>query len=184
MVLANFLAFAIFCLFPCAPPRLLPESLGFKDTVRQENAESVWASGVNVNQFAAMPSLHFSYAFIIGCTLIYQSEILPSENDGQKEKKKMRLLSPVAATGAFVVGLCYPLLVLTVIVATANHYWLDAVVATLTVTLALLANKVLYVFLPAERKLCRVLRLRKPTPSTRGDRRVLQVDEEVCCAFV
>jgi hypothetical protein len=42
MTLANFAAFFVFAFYPCMPPRLLPESYGFQDTVRQENAESVW----------------------------------------------------------------------------------------------------------------------------------------------
>ncbi|KAL4919182.1 hypothetical protein BDW62DRAFT_209913 [Aspergillus aurantiobrunneus] len=41
MTLGNFVAFMVFCFYPCMPPRLLPESYNFHDTVRQENAESV-----------------------------------------------------------------------------------------------------------------------------------------------
>lgn len=41
------------------PPRLLPEEYGFRDTVRHDNAESVWMKGEVVNSLAAMPSMHF-----------------------------------------------------------------------------------------------------------------------------
>lgn len=41
------------------PPRLLPEEYGFLDTVRHDNAESVWMKGEVVNSLAAMPSMHF-----------------------------------------------------------------------------------------------------------------------------
>lgn len=41
------------------PPRLLPKEYGFLDTVRHDNAESVWMKGEVVNSLAAMPSMHF-----------------------------------------------------------------------------------------------------------------------------
>ncbi|KAI5246683.1 hypothetical protein E4T42_06294 [Aureobasidium subglaciale] len=41
-----------------------------------DDAQSVWMSGKFVNSLAAMPSVHFAYAFAIGCTLIYHSGIL------------------------------------------------------------------------------------------------------------
>jgi len=65
-----------------------------------------------------------------------------------------------------VAGILYPLLVLSIIVATANHYYMDAVVATFSVALSFLLNRVWYVLLPAEALLLRVLRLRKPIPTT------------------
>jgi hypothetical protein len=68
-----------------------------------------------------------------------------------------------------VLGLAYPSLILTTIVATANHYWLDALVSTCFVTFAFLCNEVFYVFLPVEDWLLWILRLEKPIPST-GDR--------------
>lgn len=166
MVLANFCAFIVFCFYPCMPPRLLPESFGFKDTVRQDHAESVWTGGINVNQFAAMPSLHFTYAFIIGCTFIWHSSVWQALRGGRSRENSP---APIAAGLLVILGVLYPLLVLTVIVATANHYWLDAMVATLTVSIALMCNRVWLLLLPAERLLLRILRLRKPTPTTRSD---------------
>lgn len=167
MTLANFVAFFVFCFYPCMPPRLLPESFHFHDTVRQGNAESVWAGGKNVNQLAAMPSLHFTYAFIVGCTFLYHSGALQLLSRGGGHGK---LRKPIWATMVSVVaGVGYPLLVLTVIVATANHYFLDALVATLTVALSFYCNRVWEVLLPAEDVLLYVLRLEKPVPTT-GDR--------------
>ncbi|KAF7589828.1 hypothetical protein BBP40_003638 [Aspergillus hancockii] len=163
MTLGNLAAFLVFCFYPCMPPRLLPEEYHFFDTVRQEHAESVWVGAKSVNQFAAMPSLHFTYAFVIGCTFIYHSGIL------------QRLLGqPTRTTRLTVIfyvtlGIIYPLLVLSVIVATANHYWLDAVVAVFTVSLCFMGNRILVVLLPLEYCLCWVLRLAKPVPTT-GDR--------------
>ncbi|KAK4942463.1 hypothetical protein LTR10_017759 [Elasticomyces elasticus] len=166
MTLGNFAAFAIFTVFPTMPPRLLPKKFGFHDTVRQANAESVWVGGNYVNQLAAMPSLHFTYAFVIGCTFLYHSGLFRrTRNEPRK--------SIFTQTAFLVVGILYPLLVLTVIVATANHYWLDAVVAMITTSLSLLGNKVWMFLLPAEDILCWVLRVDKPAPTT-GDRLLRQ----------
>ncbi|KAG9770672.1 hypothetical protein ABEF93_007210 [Exophiala dermatitidis] len=161
MTLGNFAAFFIFTFFPCMPPRLLPKEYGFHDTVRQANAESVWVGGNYVNQLAAMPSLHFTYAFCVGSTFIYHSGIF-RRSRGRNEPRK----SIFTQIFFLVAGICYPLLVLTVIVATANHYWLDAVVAMFTTTLSLLCNKVWFFLLPAEDILCWILRVDKPAPTT------------------
>lgn len=59
LTLTNYLAFTTFVFYPTMPPRLLPEEYGFRDTVRHDNAESVWMKGEVVNSLAAMPSMHF-----------------------------------------------------------------------------------------------------------------------------
>lgn len=171
MTLGNFFAFFIFTLWPCMPPRLLPKSFGFHDTVRQDNAESAFVGGTYVNQLAAMPSLHFTYAFVIGCTLIYHSSVLPYPFAYSKAAQSKRLGKrwPITKIAWLVAGIVYPLIVLTVIVATANHYFLDAVVAMCTVTLSLCINKVWFVLLPLEDWFAWIIRVEKPTPST-GDR--------------
>ncbi|KAK4540399.1 hypothetical protein LTR36_009256 [Oleoguttula mirabilis] len=164
MTLGNFAAFIIFCFYPCMPPRLLPASFGFQDTVRQGNAESVWVGGANVNQLAAMPSLHFTYAFVISCTFFHHSGFLQllqgQRTPGAGARSTLRMV------GFMLMGVLYPLLVLTVIVATANHYYFDAVVATASVTLSLLCNRVWLLLLPAERLLFWALRVKKPVPTT------------------
>ncbi|PYH97335.1 hypothetical protein BO71DRAFT_140274 [Aspergillus ellipticus CBS 707.79] len=160
MTLGNFMAFIIFCFWPLMPPRLLPESYGFHDTVRQEHAESVWVGGKMVNQLAAMPSLHFTYAFCIGSTFFYHSGILhrlAGKRSGRIALKDIIL---------FILGFIYPLLVLCVIVATANHYWLDATVATFSVTFSFFSNRIWMILLPLEDMLLWVLRLQKPIPTT------------------
>ncbi|RMZ82304.1 hypothetical protein DV738_g1816, partial [Chaetothyriales sp. CBS 135597] len=167
MTLGNFAAFFVFSLWPCMPPRLLPESYGFHDTVRQGNAESVFVGGAYVNQLAAMPSLHFTYAFVIGCTFIYHSAVLPYPFSYAKSVAPKRWA--ITKIAWFVVGIFYPLLVLTVIVATANHYFLDAVVAMLTVTISFYINKVWFVLLPLEDWFAWCIRVDKPVPTT-GDR--------------
>lgn len=164
MTLTNFCAFLTFIFYPCMPPRLLPTEYGFLDTVRHDDAQSVWMSGKYVNTLAAMPSMHFGYAFCIGMTLIYHSGLF------------RRTLEPgEARKGAFwklfylFFGIGYPAFILTTIVATANHYFMDAMVATCFVLLSFVCNKIFYVFIPLEDLLLYAIRADKPVPST-GDR--------------
>ncbi|KAH9016847.1 hypothetical protein EDB84DRAFT_710198, partial [Lactarius hengduanensis] len=52
MALANLLAFVVFTLWPCMPPRLLPAAYSFVDTVHKHGAGSVWTT----NKFCNPPS--------------------------------------------------------------------------------------------------------------------------------
>lgn len=67
------------------------------------------------------------------------------------------------------VGLGYPSFILVTIVATANHYWMDALMATIVAAIAYLCNGIFLTLLPVEDLLLWVLRLEKPIPST-GER--------------
>lgn len=161
MTLGNFVAFIVFCFYPCMPPRLLPDDYNFHDTVRQEHAESVWTGGKMVNQLAAMPSLHFTYAFVIAGTFLYHSNVWSMFSGGR------RTLRSMLTTGLFVaLAILYPLLVLSVIVATANHYWLDASIAMISVTFCFAINKIWLLLLPAEDLFLWATRLEKPVPTT------------------
>jgi len=161
MTLTNFLSFAIFTAFPCMPPRLLPQEYGFFDTVRQDDAQSVWASGKFFNQLAAFPSLHYGYAFCVGATLIYSSGVF-RRRLARREKRLPRLRQMFLVA----VGVLYPGFVLTIIVATANHYWIDALAAALVVGLAWLCNGILLVLLPLEDVFLWCAKLEKPVPTT------------------
>jgi hypothetical protein len=66
------------------------------------------------NQFAAMPSLHFGWALMVAIGLIVAT------------RSRLRWL-----------WLLHPLVTLLVIVGTANHYWMDAIVATALLGIAL-----------------------------------------------
>jgi hypothetical protein len=93
---------------PLAPPRMLAAT-GLVDTARVYGP-SVYgppSSDHLSNQFAAMPSLHFGWALMVAIGLIVAT------------KSRWRWL-----------WLLHPLVTLLVIVGTANHYWLDAIVAT------------------------------------------------------
>ncbi|MFI1004670.1 phosphatase PAP2 family protein [Streptomyces galbus] len=101
--------------FPLAPPRMLAEA-GLVDTARVYGP-SVYGppqSDHLSNQFAAMPSLHFGWALMVAIGLVAAT------------RSRWRWL-----------WLLHPLLTLTVIVGTANHYWLDALVAGALLGLAL-----------------------------------------------
>ncbi|MEV5343911.1 phosphatase PAP2 family protein, partial [Streptomyces sp. NPDC052676] len=101
--------------FPLAPPRMLAAA-GLVDT-GQVYGPSVYgppATDTLSNQFAAMPSLHFGWALMVAIGMIAAT------------RSRWRRL-----------WLLHPLLTLLVIVGTANHYWLDALVATALLGLAL-----------------------------------------------
>ncbi|MER6677377.1 phosphatase PAP2 family protein [Streptomyces sp. NPDC000983] len=102
-------------LFPLAPPRMLAAT-GLVDTARVYGP-SVYgppAEDQLSNQFAAMPSLHFGWALMVAVGLIVAT------------RSRLRVL-----------WLLHPLVTLLVIVGTANHYWLDAIVAAALLGLAL-----------------------------------------------
>jgi energy-converting hydrogenase Eha subunit C len=99
------LALPGYVLYPTAPPRLLP-SLGFIDPLQ---TAALNQSGFLVtlfgNPYAAMPSLHTGTAILVGTTGVLVTRNL-----------LVRL-----------VWIFYPALVVFSIVATANHFFLDAI---------------------------------------------------------
>lgn len=109
LVLFATTAFALvgYYLYPLAPPRLMNGN-GFVDTVLVHHTWGSMASGnlKNMsNQYAAMPSMHIGWS--LWCGLI--------------------IFALASAPWAKILGLLYPMTTLIVIVATANHFWLDAV---------------------------------------------------------
>lgn len=146
------------------PPRLLPPEYGFLDSVRHDKATSIWMSGDFVNSLAAMPSMHFGYAFVIGCTMIYHAGIFRRTLEIGETKKGFK-----GKTFYCCIGIGYPSMILITIVATANHYWMDALMATIVAGVAYLCNDIITTLLPLEDLLLWVLRLEKPIPST-GER--------------
>jgi hypothetical protein len=104
LVGATAVALVIYLLYPVAPPRLA--QLGFVDTVTA-NAKVNLSSdllGSLYNPFAAVPSLHFGYALLVGVAV------------------------GVLARGrvARAIGWSYPAVMMIVIVATGNHFFFDA----------------------------------------------------------
>ncbi|WP_374211344.1 bifunctional glycosyltransferase 87/phosphatase PAP2 family protein [Streptomyces sp. A 4/2] len=104
---ATLLGLVGFYFFPLAPPRLMP-GLGFIDSVHgtQDLAHPDYgAMTAMTNQYAAMPSLHFGWALWCG---IVVAVLVP--------KRWMKA-----------VALLHPLFTVSAIIATANHWVLDAI---------------------------------------------------------
>ncbi|KAK2056966.1 integral membrane protein [Colletotrichum caudatum] len=162
MATCNLLAFVVFTLWPCMPPRLLSDpgysgpdageakSFGFVDTVHSGSGESsVWTTNKFCNQYAAMPSLHFGYSLLIGLTVA----TLPMPS---LRSRPWRRFAVAAA------GMAYPALILAAIVATANHFVLDAAAGAVVCGLAWNCNGVLLNLLVVEDYFLRALRIHKP----------------------
>jgi predicted nucleic acid-binding protein len=118
LVLANVIAFAVFWLYPVAPPRMLTGD-GFSDIVAASHAFGSWHTGAlasAANQLAAMPSLHIAWA--AWCTVVV-----------------WRLSRRVWLRG---LALLYPCLTGFAVLATGNHYVLDVLAGLVTLGLAML----------------------------------------------
>jgi hypothetical protein len=103
LLLASGLALVGYLAFPTAPPRLA--AIGITDTISQGHVSLNHGFVSSLyNPFAAVPSMHFGYAIVVGVTLVRYG--------GH------------AVLRAF--GVLYPALVLLVIVATGNHFLFDA----------------------------------------------------------
>ncbi|KAF5622484.1 integral membrane protein [Fusarium sp. NRRL 52700] len=148
MAMCNLLAFVVFTSWPCMPPRLLsdPEykgpdaeeakSFGFVDSVHSGTGESsVWTTNRFCNQY--------------GLTVA----TIPIKGLRSTSWKRIMI---VAA------GMSYPALILTAIVATANHFILDAVAGAMVCAIAWNCNDFLLNFCILEDYFLSMLRLHKP----------------------
>lgn len=103
---------------PVAPPRMLTD-LGFVDVAYQYGQSVYGPTGIEIaNQVAAMPSVHVAWALILGW---YAVRVSPS---------RWRWLVPV-----------HTVLTVLAVVATANHWWLDGIVAGGLMALAIPAQE-------------------------------------------
>jgi PAP2 superfamily len=116
--IAMLIALVGYTVFPTAPPRFLPEWGGqahpFIDSVSDFTGLRISHSSASMNAlfnpYAAVPSMHVAFALMIGWPLASLAR------------------TPVAK----VLWRLYPLLIAFVIVATANHFVLDALLGALT----------------------------------------------------
>jgi hypothetical protein len=110
---ANGIALIVFMLFPVAPPRLAGVSDGFVDTLRKVSDVDLHGGTFAgwFNPHAAVPSMHFGYAIMIGIVGMILLRSWP-----------LRLIA-----------LAYPALVFLTITGTANHYVLDSVAGGIVV---------------------------------------------------
>jgi len=101
-------------LLPVAPPRLIAE-LGMTDTGITYGQSVYAAFGSRIaGQLQAMPSIHVGWAVLIAAACW-----------------------TVGGNVARVVGLFHAVATMLVVVVTANHYWLDGIVAAVIVALCL-----------------------------------------------
>lgn len=120
LLAANYVSVVVLFVYPLAPPRMLPGS-GLADTLRANalNLHTPVIDALN-NPYSAMPSLHASYALVLGAagTLVAR----------HRWAKALWAL--------------YPLLVTVSVIGTGNHFVLDvaggalALIATPLVSLA------------------------------------------------
>jgi hypothetical protein len=100
-----------------------------------------------------MPSLHFGYSLLIGLTVA----TLPISGLRSNSWKRIAIV---------VVGMSYPALILTAIVATANHFILDAVAGAMVCGVAWHANGILLNLCIVEDYFLWLLRIHKPVNYT------------------
>jgi hypothetical protein len=101
-------------LIPVAPPRMLA-STGLVDTAVLYH-QSVYTNsvGFDPDQLSAMPSVHVGWALLVAIAVITTA------------KNRWRWLA-----------LLYPCLTMLVVIVTANHFWLDGIVAAAILALVL-----------------------------------------------
>ena len=111
-MIAMAIALVVYVAFPTAPPRFMPE-WGFTDTVTEFTGVNLSHTGLSsalYNPYASVPSMHVAFALMIGWPLASLSP-----------RRIVRVLWRL-----------YPLLMAWVIIVTANHYILDAVLGAMT----------------------------------------------------
>ena len=94
-------------LIPVAPPRLLPAS-GMVDTAVQygQSVYGTTVDGLQADSYSAMPSVHVAWCVLVAVAVIRVS------------RSRWRWLI-----------LLHPLVTVTVVLVTANHYWFDGLAA-------------------------------------------------------
>jgi hypothetical protein len=104
LIVSTALALVGYVLYPAAPPRLA--NLGFADTVTEHAGLNLSSDllGSLYNPIAAVPSLHFGYALLVGVAVAALAK-----------NRAVRVL-----------GALYPAAMLFIIVATGNHFLFDA----------------------------------------------------------
>ncbi len=123
MAFVTFAALMIHLLYPLAPPRMYP---GFVDTMREFGPSIYPPNAVDgaANQIAAMPSLHFGWAMI----------------------EAMAVVSVLKSRWRWLI-IIHPALMTLAIIATANHWWIDAAAAALIILAAVAAWRVAHAWI-------------------------------------
>jgi PAP2 superfamily protein len=113
---ADGIALIGFTVFPTAPPRLLTW-MGFTDTLDRYAQINTYSGPLKqlTNPYAAVPSIHTCYALITAITCFFLVKHMPLR----------------------ITWLFYPALIVFSIVATGNHFWLDAIFGATTALISL-----------------------------------------------
>jgi hypothetical protein len=116
LLIASALSLVGFLVCPTAPPRLA--AIGLSDTVSNGHIDLNRGLVRSLyNPYAAVPSMHIGYALIVAGSMICHARLL-----------LVRMLAAL-----------YPLFVLLVVVATGNHFFLDAAAGAFVAAIAAVA---------------------------------------------
>lgn len=122
------LALVIYIAFPMMPPRLMGRHMGlphhyhFQDTLAPILNYKLQQAQIGYNPYAAMPSLHFAWALILGASLAVLGRFLVLR----------------------IIGLLYPFMMLATILISGNHLLLDAAGSVIVVCIATAAAMALH----------------------------------------
>jgi hypothetical protein len=114
-------------LVPVAPPRLLPDK-GFTDVAAKFGQSVYQIRGITADQLSAMPSVHVGWAVLIAWGVITVS------------RSRWRWLI-----------IAHPVITVFVVIATANHFWADGIVAVTLLLLAISLTSLGYRLAPQHR---------------------------------
>jgi hypothetical protein len=110
-MIAMAIALLGYVVYPTAPPRFMPE-WGFSDSVANFTGVAADSASADLlfNPFAAVPSMHVAFALMLA---------MPMARMARSRAVRMAWWT-------------YPAVVTFVVVATANHWWMDAFLGALT----------------------------------------------------
>lgn len=125
----NYIALIVVTMYRCYPPRMLPEEYGFIDVLHKDAASgNAWTHNRFQLTIAAMPSLHFGTALFFAVCLCTFSP-----------HRAVRTIAPL-----------WPTAMLITIVATANHFLMDAAVGALVPFIGWRINEVMLLLKPIQ----------------------------------
>lgn len=101
-------------LLPVAPPRMLAETRMVDTAIVYHQSVYSSVAGFNADQLSAMPSVHVGWAILVAVAVIGTT------------RSRWRWLV-----------LLYPVMTTLAVIVTANHFWLDGIVAGLLLVLVL-----------------------------------------------
>jgi len=114
-LISGAIGLVVYATLPVAPPRFM-DGWGFIDTVGSGTAAySLPDLSILVNQYASVPSLHFGWVLLAGLAVYRESPGIPAK----------------------VLGVFMPLAMLFSIVATGNHFFIDAAAGAIVALIGL-----------------------------------------------